>query len=88
LIGARDACLRRRLEGRTLQDILELLHQHGIARMVDGRLRPNRVSMGVAKASLDTTGMQRVPATHDIASVSLSELGNVCMGCEDWCHRD
>jgi hypothetical protein len=56
--------------------------------MVDGRLRPNRVSMGVAKASLDTTGMQRVPATHDIASVSLSELGNVCMGCEDWCHRD
>ena len=65
MIGARDVCFRRRLEARTLRDFLKLLHQHGIARMADGRLRLNRARMGVAKASVDTTGMQRVPATHD-----------------------
>lgn len=71
--------------GRNPQDFLELLQQHGIQRIVDVRLRPDRASMGVySKANADTKGIQRLLATHGIAYVSLPELGNVFMGCDDW----
>ena len=71
--------------GRNPQDFLALLQQHRIERIVDVRLRPDRASMGVyTKANSATKGIQRLLAEHGIAYVSLPELGNVFMGCEDW----
>jgi len=74
--------------GRKPQDFLDLLQQHQIGRIVDVRLRPDRSSMGAyAKANSPDKGIERLLAERGIAYISLTELGNVFMGCEDWPER-
>jgi uncharacterized protein (DUF488 family) len=74
--------------GRKPQAFLDLLQQHQIERIVDVRLRPDRSSMGTyAKANSPDKGIERLLAERGIAYVSLTELGNVFMGCEDWPER-
>jgi len=74
--------------GRKPQAFLDLLQQHQIERIVDVRLRPDRSSMGTyAKANSPDKGIERLLAERGIAYISLTELGNVFMGCEDWPER-
>ena len=74
--------------GRKPQAFLDLLQQHQIERIVDVRLRPDRSSMGVyAKANSPDKGIERLLAERGIAYVSLTELGNIFMGCEGWPQR-
>lgn len=74
--------------GRQPQDFLDLLQHYQVERIVDVRLRPDRASMGkYAKAKRPDKGIEGLLAERDIAYVSLTELGNVFMGCEDWSER-
>lgn len=74
--------------GRRPQAFLDLLQQHDIKRIVDVRLRPDRASMGTySKAKRPDKGIQGLLSQRDIAYVSLTELGNVFMGSEDWSER-
>ena len=74
--------------GRKPQEFLDLLQQHQIERIVDVRLRPDRSSMGAySKAKSPDKGIERLLAERGITYVSLTELGNVFMGCEDWPER-
>lgn len=74
--------------GRKPQDFGALLRQYGVETIVDVRLRPDRASIGLyAKAKTPDKGIQRLLVEHGIGYVSLQELGNVFMGCEDWHER-
>lgn len=74
--------------GRKPEDFLTRLQDHGIETIVDVRLRPERASMGVyAKARTADKGIQRLLTKRQIAYVSLLELGNVFLGCDDWRER-
>jgi uncharacterized protein (DUF488 family) len=68
--------------------VLDLLQQHGVVTVVDVRLRPEHASMGVyARARSTEKGIQRLLATHQIAYVSLLELGNFFLEDDDWRQR-
>lgn len=74
--------------GRKPADFLTLLQNHGVETVVDVRLRPERASMGVyAKAGTADKGIQRLLTERQIAYVSLLELGNIFLGCDDWRER-
>lgn len=74
--------------GRKPQDFLHVLQHKGIERIIDVRLRPDRASMGsFAKANSADKGIQRLLAERKIAYESMTELGNVFLGCDDWCER-
>jgi uncharacterized protein (DUF488 family) len=74
--------------GRLPRDFLALLQQHGIPLVVDVRLRPDRASMGAyARAKTPDKGIQGLLASAKIGYVSLVELGNVFIDCEDWHER-
>ncbi len=74
--------------GRGREELITLLKRHGIASIVDVRLRPDRASLGTwSLARSPDKGIVKVLADAGIAYVSLVELGNVFLGLADWPER-
>ena len=74
--------------GRNPKEFISTLHQKGIKTVVDVRLRPDHAHMGLFKKSKSPEeGIQGMLAKADIGYVSLIELGNIFIECEDWSNR-
>src|SRR3990172_4540674 len=74
--------------GRSPTEFVELLKQHGIATVVDVRLRPDRASMGIwVKAKTPEKGIENLLRGAGIGYVSHIELGNVFLDLKDWPER-
>ncbi len=74
--------------GRGKEEFLQLLKEKGIRTVVSVRLRPDRSSLGYAAEANDPAkGIQAVLSREGIQYVSLVELGNPFIDCEDWKDR-
>jgi uncharacterized protein (DUF488 family) len=74
--------------GRAPDDFLDLLKRHGVATLVDVRLRPDQARMGIyAKATTSEKGLEARLKAGGIAYLSLIELGNLFLECDDWPSR-
>ncbi len=74
--------------GRRPAELVDLLRAHGVRTVVDVRLRPDRASMGVfAQAKDPAKGIAGLIAGAGMRYVSLVEMGNLFIGCEDWKER-
>ena len=74
--------------GRNPKEFIDILQQKGIKTVVDVRLRPDHAHMGLFKKSKSPEeGIQGMLSKADIGYVSLIELGNIFIECEDWSNR-
>ena len=74
--------------GRLPRDFVTRLQSTGIPLVVDVRLRPDRASMGAyVRARTPDKGIQGLLAGANIAYMSIVELGNVFIDCENWLER-
>lgn len=77
-----------RYGGRAPSEFAELLVQHGVRTVVDVRLRPDRVSMGVyVRARGPEKGLQRLLSEAGLEYVALVELGTLSNDYDDWRER-
>ena len=71
--------------GRSADEFLELLTDHGVRTVVDVRLRPDRASMGIwVKAKTSDKGIEKLLAQREIGYRSIVELGNPFLEFDDW----
>ncbi len=71
--------------GRSREEFIQFLRDHGVKTVVDVRLRPDRASMGIwVKSKGPDTGIEKTLAGTGIAYCSLIELGNVFIEFKDW----
>jgi uncharacterized protein (DUF488 family) len=71
--------------GRKPAEVVELLYKHGVRRLVDVRLRPDRASMGVwVKAKTADRGIEKWLGEAGIRYESFIELGNLFLNLDDW----
>jgi len=71
--------------GRDPKDFLKILLAEGIKTVVDVRLRPDRARLGTwVKAKTSDKGIEKFLARAGIGHVSLIELGNIFLECDDW----
>jgi uncharacterized protein (DUF488 family) len=71
--------------GRDPKGFLAILLARGIKTVVDVRLRPDRARLGTwVKAKTPDKGIEKFLAGAGIGYVSLIELGNILLGCDDW----
>lgn len=74
--------------GRTKDEFLSLLKNHGVRAVVDVRLRPDRASMGIwVQAKTADKGIAKWLNDGGIEYRSLIELGNPFVGLDDWRER-
>jgi uncharacterized protein (DUF488 family) len=74
--------------GRRPSELVALLVEHGVRTVVDVRLRPDHAHLGsFARARSPEKGIQALLAASGLDYVSLPELGNGFMDCDDWRER-
>lgn len=74
--------------GRSKEEFLALVKQHGVKTIVDIRLRPDRASMGIwVKAKTSDKGIESWLAEAGIGYQSVVELGNVYLDLPNWQQR-
>ncbi|MBF0119670.1 MAG: DUF488 domain-containing protein [Desulfobacterales bacterium] len=74
--------------GRSKEELIYLLNEHEIKRIVDVRLRPDKSSMGIwVKAKTSDKGIEKLFHDYNISYISLPELGNIFYEYEDWDKR-
>ncbi|HEX4607767.1 MAG TPA: DUF488 domain-containing protein [Urbifossiella sp.] len=71
--------------GRTPDEFTRLLTAHGVATVVDVRLRPDKASMGSYALAKDADkGIAGLLGRAGVGYLSLPELGNLFLAYPDW----
>jgi uncharacterized protein (DUF488 family) len=71
--------------GRRPDEFVGLLSSHGVAAVVDVRIRPDRASMGsYARARSSDKGIEKLLGDRGIAYHAILELGNLFRDRDDW----
>lgn len=71
--------------GRVPEEFATLLAAKRIATVVDVRIRPDKAALGsYVRAKDPNKGIAGLLARHGVGYVSLPELGNLFLDCDDW----